>query len=707
MTIATDALIHQRYRVIRSIGQGGMGAVYEALDERLKNRVALKQTLVGGEQYTRAFEREAQLLASLRHPALPRVIDHFSDESGQFLVMEFIPGDDLAAMLRAQGGSFSPDRVLGWADQLLDALAYLHAHDPPIVHRDIKPQNIKLTPRDEVILLDFGLAKGSPPYDATTAPSSLFGYTPQYAPLEQVRGSGTEPRSDLYSLAATLYQLLTFTAPHDVLSRAAASLNGQPDPLRPPRELNPQIAPAVERTLMQALALRLDERPFSAEAMRASLRAATHHEPQPTVAYPKTLALSGQPPYTDRTVREGLQDAPPVATLDLSGAALDKPVVRVRKQRRWLPLALVLLLLALSAGLTFIFTRSGAPSPLAAENLSANPGRSAEPQLLFDGSGGLQLVWRDSSLRPDGGEDVLARRLSGDTWGPPQSLSDQFDQLLGQPIAIERTADGRVCSIWHGIYAAGNLATRNSAFRCANGEIWGELSDVEQSYVSSTYITTFDRAGRPRTIYTFMDSTLYAGEDATGEEIVLSEQVNLAVEPVFAIDRSGGWHVAYFRLGAPLVLEYRFSDDQGQTWNAPFAVETGAALAPQALTMLTDTDGRLQLAWGRGGAVLYRALDAAGNWGETFEVTAGLNDNRASSIGLALGTDGLAHIVWQGDAVRYARQQADGSWSAPQTIAEVIADGPGPSIAVDNAGARHIAWADPSGARDIFYTVLP
>jgi serine/threonine protein kinase len=705
--IVSDALIHQRYRIVRRIGQGGMGAVYEAIDERLKNRVALKQTLIGGEQYARAFEREAQLLASLRHTALPRVIDHFSDESGQFLVMEFIAGDDLAALLRAHDGPFPIDRALGWADQLLDALAYLHSQQPPIVHRDIKPQNIKLTPRDEVILLDFGLAKGSLHGEVSSTQSSLFGYTPQYAPLEQVRASGTEPRSDLYALAATLYQLLTNNAPADVLSRAAAALNGEPDPLRSPRALNPQIPTGVERALVQALALRLEDRPYSAEVMRASLRAAADHEPQPTVALPHTVALPPQQPYTDQTVRTR-EAAVPLSSADVldraDGALLQK---RTRWPNFGQLLALVLLLLAISAGLTFAFTRTFAPASLTATNLSANPGRSVEPQLLFDGSGGLQLVWRDTSLRPEGGEDVLARRLSGDSWSPPQSLSDQFDQLLGQPIALERSADGRVCSIWHGIYAAGNLATRNSAFRCANGETWGELTDVEQSYVSSTYITAFDRAGRPRTIYSFMDNTLYAGLDAAGEEIVLSEQVNLAIDPVFAIDRTGGWHVAYFRQGAPLVLEYRFSADQGQTWSEPFAVETGAALVPQSLAMLSDADGRLHLAWGRGSAVLYRMHHAAGSWGEVVEVTAGLNDNAASSLGLALGPDGLAHLVWQGEAVRYAQQRADGSWSAPQSIAEVAADGPGPSIAVDASGVRHIAWADPSGERDIFYTVLP
>ncbi|NTW97759.1 MAG: serine/threonine protein kinase, partial [Oscillochloris sp.] len=256
--LTPETLLNERYRIVRLIGQGGMGAVYEAVDQRLRARVALKQTTVSGEQLRRAFEREAQLLAGLRHPALPHVIDHFVSAEGQFLVMDFIEGEDLAAMLKARAGAFPLGQVLAWADQLLDALEYLHGQDPPVVHRDIKPQNLKLTPRGEIILLDFGLAKGSVPLatQAEGAGASVFGYTPQYAPIEQVQGTGTGPRSDLYSLAATLYHLLTGQAPADTLTRAEAVLNHKPDPLRPANTLNPAISPILAGALAQALALR-------------------------------------------------------------------------------------------------------------------------------------------------------------------------------------------------------------------------------------------------------------------------------------------------------------------------------------------------------------------------------------------------------------------------------------------------------------------
>src|SRR5437773_1399446 len=204
--LSTDTILQQRYRIVRQLGQGGMGAVYEAVDERLDTIVALKETLFTDEKLRKQFEREARLLARLHHPALPRVSDHFAERDGEFLVMQYIAGDDLSAMSARRGGRFPPDQVFAWADQLLDALDYLHTQDPQIVHRDIKPQNLKLTARGQIILLDFGLAKGSAgPMTAVTTSASIYGYTPNYAPLEQIQGKGTEPRSDIYALGATLF----------------------------------------------------------------------------------------------------------------------------------------------------------------------------------------------------------------------------------------------------------------------------------------------------------------------------------------------------------------------------------------------------------------------------------------------------------------------------------------------------------------------
>jgi len=173
-----DTLLQARYLIVQRIGEGGMGAVYLARNQRLRSTVAIKETSVSDPSLLRAFEHEAHLLASLRHPALPKVIDHFVENNGQFLVMEFIPGEDFAETLERIGHAFSPTQVLLWADQLLDALDYLHSNQPPIIHRDIKPQNLKKTDRGQVILLDFGLAKGTTGQMSKVAGRSIFGYTP-------------------------------------------------------------------------------------------------------------------------------------------------------------------------------------------------------------------------------------------------------------------------------------------------------------------------------------------------------------------------------------------------------------------------------------------------------------------------------------------------------------------------------------------------
>lgn len=243
------------------------------------------------------FEREARLLARMHHPALPRVSDHFSEGEGQFLVMHFIAGDDLAEMSTKRGGPFPTEEVLTWADQLLDALDYLHTQDPQIIHRDIKPQNLKLTPRGQIILLDFGLAKGQAgEISRVTTSASIFGYTPNYAPLEQIQGLGTDARSDIYALAATLYHLMTGIKPPDALTRAAAIVNGQQDPLKPAHEVNSRVPAELAAVLQKAMAQNRDQRYARAADMRRVLKGlgsestVSHRNEANTVLFPPSAA---------------------------------------------------------------------------------------------------------------------------------------------------------------------------------------------------------------------------------------------------------------------------------------------------------------------------------------------------------------------------------------------------------------------------------
>lgn len=267
-------LLQNRYEIESPIGTGGMGAVYTAIDKRFGTKVAVKQSLATGARLSLAFEREAQLLNSLRHYALPHVTDYFAEGDNEFIVMQYIDGEDLAQTIE-RCGTFAPAQVLQWADELLDALEYLHTQKTPIIHRDIKPQNLKLAPDNKIILLDFGLAKGASNELANlTMSKSIYGYSRNYAPLEQIQGTGTDARSDLYSLAATVYHLLTGKAPVDALTRAKVVLSDTADLLRPVNFLNPEVSPEVAEILHRALSLNQNARPESAAAMRRELKEA-------------------------------------------------------------------------------------------------------------------------------------------------------------------------------------------------------------------------------------------------------------------------------------------------------------------------------------------------------------------------------------------------------------------------------------------------
>lgn len=311
LTLAEGTVLQEkRYRIDRLLREGGMGAVYAAADLQLRELpVAIKQTFADDEDTRKAFKHEAELLAHLRHEAFPRVSSYFPEGGDYFLVMELVAGDDLDELLTTRGRPFEPAQVLAWAEQLLAALEELHAQG--VVHRDIKPANLKLTPTGKLKLLDFGIAKGGFAESTTVVGRSIAAATLRFAPLEQVltanedwhetlKGSypqqtadimrrGTDATSDLYALAATLYQLLTNTPPANAPMRALAIWSKRPDPLQPAHDSNPQVSPAVAAVLQQAMAIDRRARPQSAAEMRRSLQLASQPvapAPAPIVADP-------------------------------------------------------------------------------------------------------------------------------------------------------------------------------------------------------------------------------------------------------------------------------------------------------------------------------------------------------------------------------------------------------------------------------------
>ncbi len=250
--IQPGTILKSRYKIMQTLGHGGMGEVYLAEDQSLANQVAVKANHNLSAHTSAQFIREARLLASLKHPNLPRVIDYFIEDDSQYLVMDYVPGNDLRTLVEAKN-SISVPLVLKWAEQLGNALNYLHNQNPPIYHRDVKPANIKVTPNGEVVLVDFGIAKTGDPSQETQ--TGAWGYTPGFAPPEQVSGLRTGPYSDQFSLAATLYYLLAGEPPVDSAQRMMGSAE-----LVPISNQRKGIPDRVSNAVMKAMSIKPEER---------------------------------------------------------------------------------------------------------------------------------------------------------------------------------------------------------------------------------------------------------------------------------------------------------------------------------------------------------------------------------------------------------------------------------------------------------------
>lgn len=273
------SLLRDRYEIVEIIGEGGMGCIYKAIDRRLEGRfTAIKEIQPDPDHRPedraldrRQFQREASTLARLDHPNLPKVSDFFSEGERDYLVMDFVPGHDLGQAIdqALRRGEFIPEsQVLAWAEQLIDALRYLHTQDPPVLHRDVKPANIKLTPDGVIKLVDFGLVQVLAPDENRTITVVQGRGTALYTPLEQYGGDmgSTDARTDLYALGATLYHLLTSTPPPEAKQRF---LN--PRSLRDPRDINPAIGDRTARAVLWAMAMHPDDRPAEVGALAAVL----------------------------------------------------------------------------------------------------------------------------------------------------------------------------------------------------------------------------------------------------------------------------------------------------------------------------------------------------------------------------------------------------------------------------------------------------
>ncbi len=305
MTLERGALLHNRYRIDEILGQGGMGSVYRAVDENLGVDVAVKENLFTTDEYARQFRLEAVILANLRHPNLPRVTDHFViGDQGQYLVMDYIEGEDLRQRME-RTNSLPEEEVIIIGAAMADALSYLHSRKPPILHRDIKPGNVKVTPEGEVFLVDFGLAKVIQGSQVTTTGARAM--TPGYSPPEQYGTARTDPRTDIYSLGATLYAALTGVIPEDGLARAMENAE-----LTPIRKREPKVSRRLAAAIEKAMEVDPDDRFQEADDFRkALLNASSKTQRLVNNAFTVSPAPEEVPPSIEETSIEVEPDADP------------------------------------------------------------------------------------------------------------------------------------------------------------------------------------------------------------------------------------------------------------------------------------------------------------------------------------------------------------------------------------------------------------
>jgi formylglycine-generating enzyme required for sulfatase activity/predicted Ser/Thr protein kinase len=254
MPLQSGSLLHNdRYRIEQPLGKGGFSEVYLARDQSLEGYCAVKRNLNPAPEVQLQFQRETKMLFELRHAVLPRVYDYFEENQDQYLVMDFIEGENLDALVK-RSGALPVEQVLGWIKQIGEALKYMHSRQPPIIHRDIKPANIILTPEGQVVLVDFGTAKTGD--IELMYKSEESGVTPGFSPPEAYGTTGTDAQSDLYSLAATTYMLLTGQTPADawdiLLGKEQAPLSAS--------QVNPKVPEGVSRALEIGMCLNRFER---------------------------------------------------------------------------------------------------------------------------------------------------------------------------------------------------------------------------------------------------------------------------------------------------------------------------------------------------------------------------------------------------------------------------------------------------------------
>jgi serine/threonine protein kinase len=337
--LPANRLLQDRYLILKKLAQGGQSAVYlvaDTLDNSaqyaMKEMSESELSLTERKQAIADFQREADMLRLLNHPALAKVYSTFVEDAKHYMVMEYVAGRNLEEVLAEAGKPLAETQVISWGIEICDVLAYLHQQDPPIIYRDLKPSNIIVRPDESVKLIDFGIARF---HQTGQSKDTVCLGTDGYAPIEQYSGK-TEPASDIYALGATLYQLLT-----NKVSAAAPTRVANVASFQPPRQLNPALSGAVEAVILRAMEVHPTQRYATADEMKAALEGIGRHAsttltkpgtltPRPTSPALKMPTLSGLPVPAGRNLSVSAGQDTVSLSLEPSERPLaDEPVLRV------------------------------------------------------------------------------------------------------------------------------------------------------------------------------------------------------------------------------------------------------------------------------------------------------------------------------------------------------------------------------------------
>ncbi|NWG15489.1 MAG: hypothetical protein HXY41_02535 [Chloroflexi bacterium] len=344
---------------------------------------------------------------------------------------------------------------------------------------------------------------------------------------------------------------------------------------------------------------------------------------------------------------------------------------------------------------------------LTVTNVSENEGQSDYPIMALDADGFLQVVWWDRSLNPNG--ELMNRQLRPDgTWTDIQRVTEDIDLVFTNSWHLARRPDGSLCLIFQGAADESNNDTIGVYRKCQRGPGWSEPEQLNRTAFTNKrdYQPAFDfDSSMP------MVNLVNAGNVMFNDALDLSDGVFLGTFPFFVIDTDGVYHVIFVRQGNPYSVEHRYSTDRGQSWSAPERLSDdaflgrGTTVGPASL--VADAFGGVHMAYYAGRGFQYRKWTAETGWSAAVTImltdSASAARNMSTSLGLAVGPDGLAHLVWHGPAMWYARQLPEGGWTRPYQLAEGVGVGSGPALVIGADGRAHLVWKTSDGRKDIFY----